>query len=124
MKYVLALTVLLLFTGSAQAQRKQRPQPLPPLTVPTVYCELWRRESYSMGALSLDYGQEAPSLVQDADLAAANDYVSKLTSVAAALNYLYSRGWEVVSANNVPYEVDKTGTIENRVRYLLRWRTP
>ena len=77
-----------------------------------------------MGALSLDYGQEAPSLVQDADLAAANGYVSKLTFVAAALNYLYSRGWEVVSANNVPYEVDKTGTIENRVRYLLRWRTP
>ena len=30
MKYVLALTVLLLFTGSAHAQRKQRPQPPPP----------------------------------------------------------------------------------------------
>jgi hypothetical protein len=124
MKYLLTLAVLLFFASSAHAQHKQRSQPPPPLTVPTVYCELWRRESYSMGALSLDYGQEAPSLVQDADLAEANDYVSKLSSVAAALNYLHSRGWEVVSANDVPYDVDRTGTIENRVRYLLRRRMP
>lgn len=123
MRHLLTLIALLFFASSAQAQRKQRPQPPPPLAVPTVYCELWRRESYSMGALSLDYGQEAPSLVQDTDLAEANDYISKLTSVAAALNYLYSRGWEVVSANDVPYDVDKTGTIENRVRYLLHRRT-
>jgi hypothetical protein len=124
MKYLLLFTVLLLLAGSAHAQRKQRPQPLPPLTVPTMYCELWRRESYSIGALSLDYGQDAPSLVQDTDLEEANAYVGKLTSAMAALNYLYSRGWEVVNTSDVPYDVDKTGTIENRVRYLLRRRTP
>lgn len=107
-----------------QAQRKPRPQPLAPLTVPTVYCELVRREAYSNGVFSLDYGQDAPSLVQDAALAEANTYVSQLTSAAAALNYLYSRGWEVVGASDVPYDLDKAGTITNQLRYLLRRRTP
>jgi hypothetical protein len=123
MKYLLTLTVLLFFVGSAQAQRKQRPQPLPPLTVPIVYCELVGRAAYSSWTLSLDYGQEAPSLVQDADLAEANAYVGKLTSIAAALNYLYSRGWEVVNSSALPYDVDKSGSISNRMRFLLRRRT-
>jgi len=123
MKYLLVLTVLLFFVGSAQAQRKQRPQPLSPLTVPIVYCELVGSASYSVWSLSLDYGQEAPSLVQDADLAEADAYVGKLASIAAALNYLYSRGWEVVSSSSVPRDVDKSGTISNRIRYLLRRRT-
>jgi hypothetical protein len=124
MKYLLTLTVLLFFVGSAQAQRKQRSQPPPPLTVPIVYCELVGSASYSIWDLSLDYGQEAPALVQDTDLAEANAYVGKLTSVAAALNYLYSRGWEVVNSSIVPRDLDKSGTISNRVRYLLRRRTP
>lgn len=124
MKYLLTLTVLLFFVGSAHAQRKQRPQPPPSLTVPIVYCELVGSASYNIWDLSLDYGQEAPALVQDTDLAEANAYVGKLTSFAAALNYLYSRGWEVVNSSIVPRDLDKSGTISNRVRYLLRRRTP
>ncbi len=124
MKYLGTLAVLLLLAGPAHAQRKQRAQPLPPLTVPIVYCELVGSASYTTWELSLDYGQEAPALVQDADLAEANAYVGKLTSFAAALNYLYSRGWEVVTFSVVPRDLDKSGTISNRVRYLLRRRTP
>jgi hypothetical protein len=88
-----------------------------------VYYELVSSAAYSIWTLSLDYGQEASSLVQDADLAEANTYVGKLTSIAAALNYLYSRGWEVVNSSAVPYDVDKSGTISNRIRFLLRRRT-
>jgi hypothetical protein len=124
MKYLLTLTFLLFFVDSAHAQRKQRPQPPPPLTVPIVYCELVGNASYSIWDLSLDYGQDAPALVQDTDLAEANTYVSKLTSFAAALNYLYSRGWKVVTSSVMPRDADNSGTISNRVRYLLRRRTP
>jgi hypothetical protein len=62
--------------------------------------------------------------VQDADLAEASAYVGKLTSFAAALNYLHSRGWEVLTTSVVPRDLDKYGTFSNRVRYLLRRRTP
>lgn len=123
MKYLLALAAFLLFAGSAHAQRKQRAQPPPPLVVPIAYCELVGSASYTSWEFALDYGQEAPALVQDADLAEANAYVGKLTSFAAALNYLYSRGWEVVTASVVPRDLDKSGTISNRVHYLLRRRT-
>lgn len=124
MKYLLTLAVLLLFAGSANAQRKQRALPPPPLVVPIVYCELVGSASYNNWEFLLDYGQEAPALVQDADLAEANAYVGKLTSLAAALNYLHSRGWEIVTASVVPRDLDKSGTISNRVHYLLRRRTP
>lgn len=124
MKYLLTLAILLLFAGSAHAQRKQRAQPPPPLAVPIVYCELVGSASYNNWEFLLDYGQEAPALVQDADLAEANAYVGKLTSLAAALNYLHSRGWEIVTASVVPRDLDKSGTISNRVHYLLRRRTP
>jgi hypothetical protein len=124
MKYFLTLAVLLFCISSAHAQRKQRPQPPPPLTVPIVYCELVGNASYHIWELSLDYGQEAPALVQDADLAEASAYVGKLTSFAAALNYLYNRGWEVVNTSVTPRDLDKDGSISNRVRYLLRRRTP
>jgi hypothetical protein len=125
MKYFLTLAAFLFFVSSAHAQRKQRPQPPSPLTVPIVYCELvGNASSYSAWELALDYGQEAPALVQDADLAEANVYVGKLTSFAAALNYLYSRGWEVENSSVMPRDLDKSGTISNRVRYLLRRRTP
>jgi hypothetical protein len=122
MKYFLTLAAFLFFVSSAHAQRKQPP---PPLTVPIVYCELvGNASSHSAWELALDYGQEAPALVQDADLAEANVYVGKLTSFAAALNYLYSRGWEVENSSVMPRDLDKSGTISNRVRYLLRRRTP
>ena len=119
----LLLMALLPLAFTAQAQRKPRPQPVPTLTVPIVYCELEQRGN-RYGVLSLDYGQDEPTYVQDAALAEANAYVEKLRSVAAALNYLYSRGWELVSATTVPYDVDKSGTVTCRVRYLLRRRTP
>jgi hypothetical protein len=120
----LLLAALLSTAFSAQAQRPLRPQPAPPLTMPIVYCELERRETHALQPLALDYGQHEPTYVQDADLAQAAAFVAKLPSIAAALNYLHSRGWEFVSATTVPYDVDKSGTIASRVRYLLRRRTP
>ena len=118
------LAALLPFALTAQAQRKPRPQPAPTLTVPIVYRELERRETYALQPLALDYGQNEPTYVQDADLAQAAAFVAKLPAIAAALNYLYSRGWEFVSATTVPSDVDKSGTVTSRVRYLLRRRTP
>ena len=120
----LLLAALLSTTFSAQAQRKPGPQPAPTLTVPIVYCELERRETYALQPLALDYGQNEPTYVQDDELAQASAFVAKLPSIAAALNYLYHRGWEFVSATTVPYDVDKSGTVTSRVRYLLRRRAP
>ena len=92
----LLLAALLPLTFSVQAQQKPRPQPAPMLTVPIVYCELHRIETYGQQPLALDYGQNEPTYVQDADLAQAAAFVATLPSLAAALNYLYSRGWEFI----------------------------
>lgn len=118
----LLLAALLLFAFPAHAQRKPRPQPASTLTVPVVYCELVQT-SYTNG-LGLDYGQDGPTYVQDADLAEAGAFVGKLSSVAAALNYLHSRGWELVGTTTVPYEVTPSGLVSSRAHYQLRRRTP
>ena len=116
------LAALLLFAFTAQAQRKPRPQPAPTLTVPVVYCELIS-SSHTTG-LWLDYGQDAPTYVQDAELAEAVNFLGKVSSAAAGLNYLYSRGWELVSTTTIPYDVTSGGTVSTRTHYQLRRRNP
>ncbi|TPG59492.1 hypothetical protein [Hymenobacter nivis] len=120
MKYLFFVAAWLL-AGAAHAQRPPK-VPLPP--VPVVYCELIARQSYVLIALQLDYGQEKPTNAQDADLAVDAAYVAKLASAAAALNYLYGRGWECVGSAAAPYDADKSGTVRTGVHYLLHRRAP
>jgi len=115
----LLLSGFLLLSLTTHAQRKPK---LPLAPVPVVYCELVAAEGYTSRSFSLDYGQDQPSSAQDNSLDAANRYVQQLNSAPAALNYLYSVGWEPVSVSNASVDVSSSGTIRSTTRYLLHRR--
>lgn len=96
---------------------------MPPPATPTVYCLLIvYGTSFNAVQLTLDYGQHqdyAP--VQDATLAAQADQVRHIQSVPAALNYLYSQGWESIQTATLPNETSNH-YVQGEIGYLLRRR--
>jgi hypothetical protein len=94
MKHLL-LACCLLLASSAQAQKRAVATAT---ASPIVFCNLLvEGQRLDKVDLKLDYGQNSKAQAQDAGLAEADAQVQQLNSVAAALNYMSSQGWEFVS---------------------------
>jgi hypothetical protein len=124
MKRFLLATLLLLLTTSAHAQRRKALPPSPPLNVPMVYCVLLVVDPGYNQRLVLDYGQMAPTNVQDTTMEAIARAVDLMVSTAAALNYLYSQGWEPIQSAAFVYDRAASSYLRSQLHYLLRRRTP
>jgi hypothetical protein len=126
MKHLLLLATLLLFaTTTAQAQRRKSAlPPAPPLDVPIVYCVLVVVDPGYNQHLVLDYGQLAPTNVQDPTMETLAVAISPMVSTAAALNYLYSKGWEPIQSAAFTYDQTSDRSIKSQLHYVLHRRTP
>lgn len=118
MKSLLFVCFLLLVTV-VHAQKNSAVLP----TVPISYCMLVTEGAHFSGLnLTLDYGQhQGKASVQDAALASVAEQVARFTSVPAALNYLYSLGWECIQTATLPYE-GSPNYLKGEMGYLLRRR--
>jgi hypothetical protein len=124
MKQLLLTTLLLLFASSAHAQRRKAAlPPTPPLDVPIVYCVLVVVDPGYNQHLVLDYGQLAPTNVQDTTMEALAVFISPITSTAAALNYLYSKGWEPIQSAAFAYDQTSDRSVKSQLHYVLHRRT-
>jgi hypothetical protein len=118
-RFLLLATLLLFVTTMAQAQRRKSLPPAPPLDVPIVYCVLVVVDPGYNQHLVLDYGQLAHTNVQDTTLEALAVAVSPMTSTAAALNYLYSRGWEPIQSAAFAYDQTSDRSEKSQLHYVL-----
>jgi hypothetical protein len=74
--------------------------------------------------LALDYGQQEPTNVQDTAMEALAVAVSPMVSTAAALNYLYSKGWEPVQSAAFTYDQLSDRSVKSQLHYVLHCRIP
>jgi hypothetical protein len=128
MKHLLLLATLLLFLspGAPAQRRKSALPPAPPLDVPIVYCVLVVVDPGYNQHLALDYGQLTPTNVQDTTMEALAVTISPMMmiSTAAALNYLYSKGWEPIQSAAFTYDQTSDHSVKSQLHYVLHRRTP
>ncbi len=76
----------------------------------------------------LDYGQDERNAAPNTELAQDDAKIRKMASLATALTYLSSRGWEYLSANSMTINSRPTWSSEIvygwSTNYLLRRRLP
>jgi hypothetical protein len=74
----------------------------------------------------LDYGQDERDAVPNPELAQDDTKIRKMVSLATALTYMSSRGWEYLSANSVTTDSNPTWSSEIKygwfTHYVLRRR--
>ena len=133
MKHVLFALLL----GASALPGQAQTTPTTRLTSPDQYCTVIARGSH-YGALQfqLDYGQQSAKYtgITAAQAKEDNTMLKELFSVADVLNYLSSRGWDLVSVSTLAGEVTSPenvpsvragsviGTFRSEVQYLLRRR--
>jgi hypothetical protein len=120
MKHLL-FAALLCVTAAAHAQKHTQKVVVPLPAAPITHCMLIATgRFFENESLTLDYGQNSALKVQDSVLTIAAKQVRRLDSVPAALNYLYSLGWECVQTTALPKET--ASSIDSEIGYLLRRR--
>lgn len=124
MKRLLLATLWLLLATTAHAQRRKALPPAPLLAVPVVYCVLIVVDPGYDQRLVLDYGQQPPTNVQNSEMEVIARAVDPMISTAAALNYLYSQGWEPVQSAAFAYNQNSARSVLSQLHYLLHRRTP
>jgi hypothetical protein len=116
MKHLL-LAAFLCVAAAAHAQKHPQKVVVPLPAAPITHCMLIATgRIFENETLALDYGQNSALKAQDSVLAIADKQVRRLDSVPAALNYLYSLGWECVQTTALTRDVD------SEIGYLLRRR--
>ena len=118
MKHYLLACSLLLATA-AQAQKRAAAV----ATAPVVFCNLLvEGQHLDRVEMKLDYGQTSKAQAQEADLAEADGQIQQLNSVAAALNYMASRGWDFVAVTAMTRSGGGPMANNTLLGYLLRRR--
>jgi hypothetical protein len=117
----LLLAAFLCVTAAAHAQKHTQKVVAPLPAAPIIHCMLIATgRVFENEVLTLDYGQNSALQAQDSVLATAAKQVHRLDSVPAALNYLYSLGWECVQTTTLTR--DGSSSLESEIGYLLRRR--
>jgi hypothetical protein len=118
MKHLLFAGFLLLATA-AHAQKAVTAVAVAPVQYCTLIADGQR---FDKAELKLDYGQNSKAQAQEPTLAAADSQIQQLNSVAAALNYMASQGWEFVAVTAMTRGGGPMG-LNTTMGYLLRRRS-